>query len=184
MIELRDEYVTRFGALAGVELCAAHDGEFRADEVARLGAAKTPAVYVACAGMEREQGYDGPLIGALSWVAFVVVRSPDAVREEQRTAGDLAGVISLAIVYELLRGTAFAHGAEQATKVRARNLFGTSAAKSGFILWAVTWIQSAEILPDAAAPVYANFRRMVADFDLPPEDGVDLTGEADLPPPE
>lgn len=181
MLELRSQYVDRFADLSGVEVCAPHDGEFRDGEVARLGATRTPAVYVSCMGMPGDmEDYAGPLVGNLAWVAFVLVRSPDAVREGRRSAGDLAAMIALGIVWQLLRGDEFAAAREDATKVRAQNLFGTTAAQRGHTLWAVTWQQPTEITPEGLEAVLDAFRTLHTDFDLPPDEGVDIEAETTL----
>lgn len=180
MIELRQSYVDRFASLPAVQQCAAHDGEFRAEEVARLGAPRTPAVFVACLGLIAMLDQSGPPAGQLQWAAFVLVRSPDRVREDARSGGDVAALIALRIAAELEGGDAFDASLDAPDRIRAQNLFATSAASKGFILWAVTWQQSTTI-PPATVDVWLNDLAVVhTDFDLPPVEGVDYEAETRL----
>lgn len=183
MLALRDQYVERFGAIPAVELCTAHDGEFRDGEVERLGGAKTPGVYVACMGLveDDELGNAGVLQATLAWVAFVLTRSPDAVREVRRSSGDVAALIALAIVHELVRGEHFEAAWSPATALRCQNLFGTSSAKKGHTLWAVTWHQSTEITPEGLEAVLNPFRTFHTDVDVDQDGNVDMSGTKTLP---
>lgn len=183
MLALRDQYVERFNTIPAVQLCTAHDGEFRDGEVERLGGAKTPGVYVACMGLVEDDELDvaGPLQATLAWVAFVLVRSPDAIREARASAGDLAALIALAIVYQLTRGDAFPAALARAKSFRAQNLFGTASAKRGHTLWAVTWHQSTEITPEGLEAVLAAFRTFHTDVDVDQDGVVDMSGTKTLP---
>lgn len=180
MIELRQSYVDRFAALPAVQQCAPHDGEFRAEEVARLGAPRTPAVFVACLGLIAMLDQSGPPAGQLQWAAFVVTRSPDGVRESARSGGDVGALIALRIAAELFGGPVFDASLDAPDRIRAQNLFATSSASKGFGLWAVTWQQSTTI-PPATVDQWLNDLAVVhADFDLPNAAGVDYEAETRL----
>lgn len=138
MRELRDQYLVACAALPTVAVCVAHDGELDDAEVARVGVAASPAVLVTCLGVEETVSELAPGAGRCRWVAVVLARPPDAVRCEYASAGDLAAVIALRIV-RLLETGVFGASLERATNVRAANLVGTTAARRGYALWAVTW---------------------------------------------
>lgn len=180
MLDLRTQYVTAFEALPHVALAAPHDGEFGPDEVTRLGGLRTPAVYVACmGGQEHEDG--GPSSSMLRWVAMVLARPPDAVREGEKSAGDVAALIALRIVHELSESS-FPASLERATGVRSRNLFGADGARKGYRLWAVTWMAPTRIRPADLDPMLDPFRLLVTEYDLGPADGtIDTTTNTDLP---
>ncbi len=169
MLELRSQYVAAFGALPLVALAAPHDGEFGPEEVARLGAAKTPAVYVACLGVAQEYEDSGPAAAVLRWAAMVIARAPDAVREEKASAGDVAALVALRIVREL-RVTAFGASLELAGNVRARNLFGADAARRGYRLWAVTWTAPTTLEPEDLDPELHPFLALHTAYDFGPAD--------------
>ena len=180
MIVLRDQYVERFAALPGLQLhSAAHDGEFRQGEVARLGG-RSPAVYVACVGVPEVLDDPGELQARLAWAAFIVTRDADAIRLTKKTGGDLGALTALAILHELERGADFPAATEAARKMKAQNLFGTDAAREGFTLWAVTWQQATTITPEGLAAALDALRTVHTDMDVSPEEGVDLAATQTL----
>jgi len=180
VIELRDQYVTRFGSLAGTRVhAAAHDGEFRQGEVKRLGA-RAPSVYVACVGVPEAVDETGELQAELAWAAFVLTREGDAIRAGHGSAGDFAALLSLAIIHELERGEDFAAATRAARKVRAQNLFGTDVAREGYSLWAVTWQQATTITPEGLVAALSALRTVHTDMDLDPEQGVDVSATQTL----
>lgn len=178
MIVLRQQYIERFLGLPGVQHCAAHDGELDDDEVARVGQARTPAVLVTCLGAEDIDDELGQEATAyLQWVAVVIARAPDRVREGERSAGDVAAAIALRIAYELRYGAPFDGVFEAPSNVRVANMVGTRAAKRGHAIWAVTWRQPASIRPEELEPVLHDLRLIHTDYDLPPHPGVDMSSD-------
>lgn len=175
MFDLRTQYLARFGALAGVQSCEAHDGEFDSSEVARLGAAKTPAIYVACMGESEVLDETGETGAVLTWLAMVVARGPDGVREGHATGGDVAAALALRIVAELSEGDSFPAARTRPAKVRSRNLYGSDAARKGYRLWAVSWEQAATIRPDELEPVLHDYARQHTEYPNLPDGSGDPT---------
>lgn len=185
MLDLRAQYLARFGAIKPVAQAIAHDGELDDDEVERIGVARTPAVILTCLGMAGVLEDSGPTAAWLRWVAVVIARAPDSVRASRASAGDVAALIALRVVHELAQGDPFAAALERAADVRAQNLVGTRAARKGYVLWAVTWRQPTEIRPAELDAVLDEFGFLHTDIRLAPvEEGdpVDTSTDLDLRP--
>lgn len=186
MLDLRTEYCARFGAFPGVVQCEPHDGEFDADEIARLGAQRTPAIFVACVGVGDVLDESGPAAAELAWTAMIVARGPDAVREGQDSAGDIAALLAIRITAELRDPAAapFAAALTMPSKVRAANLFGSAAARKGWRLWAVTWTQATSIRPDELDAVLDDYLLQHTAYPgLPDETGAPSAIDTRYPPP-
>jgi hypothetical protein len=180
VLDLRTQYVTGFGALPHVAIAAPHDGEFGPDEVARLGAARTPSVHVACMGIADLYEDGGPTAALLRWVAMVIARPADARRENEASAGDLAALVAIRIVHEL-RETVYAAQLERPARVRARNLYGSEAARAGYRLWGIEWQAPARIRPADLDPELNPFALHVTEYDFAPADGtIDTTTDAEI----
>jgi hypothetical protein len=174
---LRDEYVTRIGAFAAVKTCRAHDGELDDAEVARVGAPATPAVLVTCLGAPTMLDELGASAARFRWVAVVIARASDAIRDDHDSSGDVAAAIALRVAWELVHGAGFEHGLERPSDVRVANLIGRDAAHRGYALWAVTWEQPTPITPEGLEAVLDPFLHLHTDYDLPPTAGVDFAAD-------
>lgn len=180
MRELRTEYLARFAALPGVALCEAHDGELDDDEVARVGVARTPAVLVTCLGSDELVDEFGEPAARMQWVAVVIARGADSVREGESTRGDVAAALALRIAHELTAGAPFDAALERSRAIKVANMAGTRAAKRGHAIWVVTWTAPTSIRPEDLDPILSDLTLVHTDYDFGPNKGVDAATNTDM----
>lgn len=166
--------------LKGVKEVREHGGRFTIEELKAYGAS-APCVAVACMGVPDAADYGTDVRSRALWVAMVVTKDEGPSKRD---------TIVLAVVHQLLMliarqkwatpgpdGTTKTHGAKNAARVQAANLYSRQADQAGIALWAVTWEQDAFLEP-LAEDVLVDFNTFIARYDVAPRNGVfDPTNE-------
>lgn len=156
-----------------------HGGRFTIEELKAYGAS-APCVAVACMGVPDAADYGTDVRSRALWVAMVVAKDEGATKRD---------TIVLGVVHQLLMlisrqkwttdvpGGTKTHGAKNAARVQAANLYSRQADAEGIALWAVTWEQDAFLEP-LTDDVLVDFNTFIARYDVAPRDGVfDPTNE-------
>lgn len=164
MIDLRDEYVTRFGAIEGIKTAEARDQMLDLAEIERLGAKRSPLVAVTCVSAPVNEDRDTELVLECRWVAVVAAIAGDARRESQESRGDVAHLLAQRVIRELLRGDPFEAALSRADEVELANLSTTAVARKGYSLWGIAWRQDAG-LDDTTTGTLEDLLRIHTNFD-------------------
>lgn len=179
---LRDEYVTRFGALDQVTRAIPHDGvlDDDGDELSRFGAEGTPLVMVVLAGMQDIELIGDKVRAKMLFGAYVVAADGDERLKTpaDRSPGDLAMVVAAAMVVELAAGASFPAGCKRPADITSSNFFSTELAKLGLSLWMVRWSQLELLDASQLAAIADTLRQLHVDYHLEP------TGDAPYGPPD
>ena len=124
----------------GLKQCEKHDGRFDLTELERfLTVAPAVRVAVLSIGGAVEEG-EGLAQGNVRLAAFVVARDAGNVKKGDAALAIVDGLVALVAGNDWGLSTA-----GPAKDVRAENLYSTSIGKQGVALWAVTWVQPAEM---------------------------------------
>ncbi|MBO6937541.1 MAG: hypothetical protein JJ863_21385 [Deltaproteobacteria bacterium] len=168
VLTLRDELVTRIGAIDGVRKAVPYDQSWDLDELVRVGATQTPCALITCLGMPGADVDRGPN-GTFRWVALVMARPGDVnfdqlEADSLKSPGDVAMLLSTRIVRELLEDE-FGEGCGRPEKIQAKNFSDAKKARKDVAAWLVTWEQDAAI-DDNVALELVELETIVADHDV------------------
>jgi len=167
-LSLRDEFVTRFGAIDGVRTAVPHDQDWDLAELKRIGASASPRVLVTCVGMAEANEDRGP-VGTYRWVAVIVARRGDihysgVTDEDLASPGDVAMLLEARVVRELL-GDEFTEACGRPNGIQAANFSDAGKASRGVAARVVTWEQDAAI-DDNVELVLVDLETIVSDHDV------------------
>jgi len=167
-LSLRDEFVTRFGAIDGVRTAVPHDQDWDLAELKRVGALASPRVLVTCVGMPKASEDRGP-VGTYRWAAVIVTRKGDTKysgvsAEDLDSPGDVAMLLEARIVRELL-GDDFDAGCSRPNAIQAANFSDAGKASKGVAARVVTWEQDA-VINDNVELELVDLETIVADHDV------------------
>lgn len=166
-LDLRDEYVSRWGAWPSVRRAKPHDQDFTDAEFARISTSGTPIVLVTPMGIvgDEDMRYTpGDLNADFRWAAIVIARQGDATRAGSKSNGDVAAAIAGRIVRDLSRGDTFAESTGRATDIEAGNTSTSANAAKGVAVWAVAWTQSSTIADDVTITL-VDLETIYTEFD-------------------
>jgi hypothetical protein len=132
LVDLQDAAVAAIEArFPKLKSCERHSGRFDLDELGRF-LTMAPAVRVALLSIGGAVGADTGLAqGDARLAAFIVTRDAGTVSKDKAALAIVDGLVPLV--------------ADFGREVRAENLYSTPAGKQGVALWAVTWVQAAEM---------------------------------------
>ncbi|MBE0529535.1 MAG: hypothetical protein IH626_01825 [Rhodospirillales bacterium] len=132
LMDLQDAAVAAIEArFPKLKSCERHPGRFDLDELGRF-LTVAPAVRVALLSIGGAAGTEEGLAqGDARLAAFIVTRDAGNVDKDKAAQAIVDGLIPLV--------TGFGQ------EVRGENLYSTPAGKQGVALWAVTWVQRAEM---------------------------------------
>jgi hypothetical protein len=182
-LDLRDEYVTRIGAIDGVRHCIAVDPSWDEDELKRTGAQATPTVLVQTLRAEPapDGDYGTSLVMRFAFAATVISRSGDAVRLGSDSGGDVAAAIASRIASLLVRDARATNECGSRPMPEMANLTDAGMKRAGRNAWVVAWEADAEV--DLTSElVLVDLETIHTDFDVTgatgdPDGVTDTSGE-------
>lgn len=161
LYQMGTQIATRIkAAITGLPTCELHQGEFDLPELDRFFH-KTPAVLVACMGVDDPRAEGGELVLPVRWGAFLLV---SGATMDARNKKVLATITSLILsIWDKTFGMDNVGAAED---LRIENLYSSNAEREGVALYSIDWNQDLQLTPELQALVLDDFNKFLAEWKL------------------